>query len=118
DQALPAGPKTGGTMAQAQRQFTPEVVVVPVGATVSFPNRDAIEHNVFARSPHASFDLGRYGTGGSKSHTFDEPGVVDIYCNVHSDMVGHVVVVPGPWAITGQDGSFLIRGLTPGQHQV
>ncbi len=118
DQALPAGQKTDAAMAQAERQFTPDVLVVPVGATVSFPNRDSIEHNVFSRSPHASFDLGRYGKGGVKTHTFDEPGVVDIYCNVHSDMVGHVVVVPGPWAVTGPDGSFAIHGLTPGHHAV
>jgi plastocyanin len=118
DQALPPGHKVDAAMAQAQRQFTPDVLVVPVGTTVSFPNRDKIEHNVFARSPHASFDLGRYGKGGAKSHTFDEPGVVDVYCNVHSDMIGHVVVVPGPWAVTERDGSFVIRGLTPGRHAV
>jgi hypothetical protein len=33
-------------------------------------------------------------------------------------MVGHVVVVPGPWAVTGPDGSFAIPGLTPGRHAV
>ncbi len=118
DQALPPGRQPDAVMAQAQRQFTPDILVVPVGTTVSFTNRDKIEHNVFSRSPHASFDLGRYGKGGAKSHTFDQPGVVDVYCNVHSDMVGHVVVVPGPWAITGPDGSFVIRGLSAGPHPI
>jgi len=118
DQALPAGPQARAAMSQVARQFSPQVLVVPVGAKVAFPNQDSIEHNVFSNSPHATFDLGRYGPGAAKSRVFDQPGVVDVYCNVHRDMIGHVVVVPGPWAITGKDGAFVITGVTPGHHEL
>jgi plastocyanin len=118
DQAFPDGPRPQAAMAQQGRQFVPQVLTVPVGTTVEFPNRDVIEHNVFARSPHASVDLGRYGRGDGKSFTFDQAGVVDVYCNVHPEMIGHVVVVPGPWAVTAADGSFEIHGVTPGKHQL
>ncbi len=116
DQPLPPGRHADAVMAQAGRQFSPRGVAIPVGGRVRFPNRDSLEHNVFSRSPHATFDLGRYARGPGKVETFDQPGVVDVYCNVHSDMVGHVVVVPGPWAVTKADGTFAIRGLTPGRH--
>jgi len=118
DVPLPPGKRPDAQMAQLGKQFTPQVLAVPVGTRVAFPNRDPIEHNVFSRSPHGSFDLGRYGEGGAKSHLFDQPGVVDVYCNVHSTMVGHVVVVPGPWAVTGPDGRFVISGVPPGRHQL
>ena len=118
DQALPTGPQAQAAMSQVARQFSPQVLVVPVGAKVAFPNHDSIEHNVFSNSPHATFDLGRYGPGAAKARVFDQPGVVDVYCNVHRDMIGHVVVVPGPWAITGKDGSFVITGVSSGHHEL
>jgi plastocyanin len=118
DQPLAAGDRPAVSMAQSQSQFAPQVVVVPVGTKVTFPNRDVVEHNVFSRSPHATFDLGRYGKGSGKSVVFDQPGVVDVYCNVHPNMIGHVVVVPGPWAVSAADGTFEIAGVTPGHHDV
>ncbi len=118
DVPLPARARPPAEMAQLGKQFTPQVLAVPVGTRVSFPNRDPIEHNVFSRSPHGGFDLGRYGPGPGKARVFDGPGVVDVFCNVHSTMVGHVVVVPGPWAVTGPDGRFAIAGLPPGPHQL
>lgn len=118
DQPLPVGPRPSASMKQAESQFSPQVLAVPVGTEVRFPNADVIEHNVFSRSPHATFDLGRYGNGPGKTHTFDQAGVVDVYCNVHPKMIGHVVVVPGPFAISGPDGRFEIRGVTPGPHQL
>ncbi|MHB8418379.1 MAG: cupredoxin domain-containing protein [Myxococcales bacterium] len=118
DVPLPPGKRPDARMAQLGKAFSPQLLVVPVGTRVAFPNRDPIEHNVFSRSPHATFDLGRYGQGGAKSQTFAEAGVVDVYCNVHASMVGHVVVVPGPWAVTRSDGSFAIGGVPPGPHQL
>lgn len=119
DVPLRQGPRPEAVMAQRSQQFVPQVLVVPVGTVVAFPNRDGYtEHNVFSRSPHASFDLGRYAQGGSKSHAFDEAGVVDVYCNIHPHMIGHVVVVPGPWGVSDRDGNFVIRGIPPGSHAV
>ncbi|MHB1844499.1 MAG: plastocyanin/azurin family copper-binding protein [Deltaproteobacteria bacterium] len=116
DQPLPKSPPTTVEMAQRGRAFTPAVVVVPVGGTVRFTNYHRIEHNVFSRSPHQSFDLGRYGRGEGKEVHFTEPGVVDVFCNVHSNMIGHVLVVPGPFAITDASGHFAIHGVAPGDH--
>ncbi|MGH7675760.1 MAG: hypothetical protein ACREMV_10870, partial [Gemmatimonadales bacterium] len=41
--------------------YVPRVLVVPVGATVRFPNHDPFRHNVFSVSEPNQFDLGLYG---------------------------------------------------------
>src|SRR5512143_2053829 len=47
---------------QEKEQFVPHVLVVPVGTTVTFPNYDHEEHNVFSPTDASEFDLGRYNT--------------------------------------------------------
>ena len=47
--------------APADKEFSPHVLVVPVGSTVSFPNHDPFNHNVFSLSEENPFDLGLYG---------------------------------------------------------
>ena len=97
-----------------RKRLTPDVLVVPVGSTVAFPNQDDILHNVFSVSSAANFDLGLYGQGESKSHTFTEPGLAVIHCNVHHAMRADVLVVDTPFfARAGTDGGFTIDGIAP-----
>ena len=71
-------------------------------ATVDFPNVDPIYHNVFSVSGGNRFDLGLYRSGSSKSQKFDETGLVRVYCNIHPQMVGFVMVVDSDFAaVTG-----------------
>lgn len=106
-------------MAQADTAFAPAGLVVPVGSTVRFPNHDPFFHNVFSYSSAARFDLGRYGRGESKDVTFDEPGIVKIYCEVHESMRAVVVVTPNRHhAVVGEDGSFRLDGVPAGRHTV
>ena len=102
---------------QRNKTFTPRVLAVAVGSSVIFRNEDAINHNVFSLSPH--FDTGLYGAGGEKEEIFDKPGVVQLLCNIHSSMVGYVVVVDTPWfAQAGAAGEFSIAGVPPGEYEV
>ena len=78
----PANP----TLAQRDTAFEPNVLVVPVGTTVEFPNRDSFFHNVFSYSSAERFDLGRYPRGESRTVTFDRPGVAKVYCEIHQWM--------------------------------
>jgi plastocyanin len=84
-------------MATVRKQFQPQVLAVPVGSTVRFPNLDPILHNVFSVSGANGFDLGLVGGGKGKSATFREAGVVRVFCNVHHAMFGYVVVVATPF---------------------
>jgi plastocyanin len=107
------------TMKQEGKQFIPRVLVVQKGTTVAFPNLDAIFHNVFSVSPDQSFDLGSYQQGESKSVTMAKPGVVSVYCNMHPQMVGNILVVPNShYAKAGKDGFFRLTNVPAGKHRV
>jgi plastocyanin len=116
-EGVPRGAEPRAQMKSASKRFEPHVIVVPTNTTVEFPNVDPIYHNVFSVSAGNRFDLGLYRSGASKSKKFDEPGLVRVYCNIHPQMIGFVVVVDsGAWAITGPDGSFRIDNVPSGTH--
>jgi hypothetical protein len=90
-------------MGMLRKQFQPRTLAVTVGSTVRFPNFDPILHNVFSHAGPNRFDLGLYGEGEGQAHTFTHPGLVRVFCNVHQDMVGHILVLDTPW-YTRPDG--------------
>ena len=107
------------TMTSEHKRFTPRVVAVEEGRTVSFPNTDPIFHNVFSVSGENRFDLGLYRSGRSKDKTFSAPGLVRVYCNIHPQMVGYVRVVDSSFsAVTGPDGAFAFDGVPAGSRVV
>jgi plastocyanin len=102
---------------QQDQQFAPRVTVVEKGGVVEFPNEDKVFHNVFSMTEGAKFDLGLYKSGESKTVTFKRPGVVDVYCNIHPNMVAKVKVVDsGFHAVTGADGHFVLADVPPGTY--
>jgi plastocyanin len=112
-------PSAAVNLFQRDRQFEPEVIAVPVGSTVSFPNDDPIFHNVFSLSPAQQFDLGYYPAGDTRTIRFDRPGVVQVYCHLHSDMSAAIVVVPTSWfARPEPPGDFSFRGLPAGRYKL
>lgn len=80
-----------------RKAFQPRVLIIPKGSTVQFPNRDPILHNVFSVSGPRRFDLGFYGKGPGEAVTFDQGGVVRLFCNVHYGMVGYILVMDTPF---------------------
>jgi plastocyanin len=106
-------------MKQENRQFLPRVLVVPKGTSVQFPNMDALFHNVFSVTPDNSFDLGSYPKGESKGITVSKPGVISVYCNMHPEMIGYILVVPnGNYARAGKDGFFRLQNVPAGHHRI
>ena len=102
-------------MKSDQKRFRPRVVAVPLHGSVDFPNVDSIYHNVFSVSGGNRFDLGLYRSGASKSRQFDEAGLVRVFCNIHPQMVGFVLVVDSDFvATTGPDGKFRFDGVPAG----
>ena len=109
----PASP----SLAQQDTAFMPNVLVVPVGTTVEFPNRDPFFHNVFSYSAAGRFDLGRYPRGESKDVTFAEPGLVKVYCEVHESMRGVILVTENRhWARPDAEGRFRLEGVPAGRY--
>lgn len=104
-----------GEMKSASKRFQPRVVAVPRSSTVEFPNADPIYHNVFSVSGANRFDLGLYRSGASKPKTFEEAGLVRVYCNIHPQMVGFVLVVDSDFlAVTPASGAFDLANVPAG----
>jgi len=104
---------------QIDRRFSPDLLVVPVGSTVSFPNMDPIFHNIFSLSKPRSFDLGSYDKGDTRTVTFPKPGIVDVYCHLHPNMAATVVVAPTRWyARADKSGQYRIPNVPPGQYTI
>lgn len=102
---------------QKDQAFVPEVLPILVGTTVDFPNLDPVFHNVFSYSKAKKFDLGRYPKGHSKSVTFDTPGLIKVFCEIHSSMRAHILVLEQPYfALVSEDGSFRIPNVPAGDY--
>ena len=107
------------TMDQRNQAFIPYVLAVPVGTTVDFSNNDRTYHNVFSFSKTRRFDLGRYGRGQSKPVRFDRPGVVRVFCEIHSHMSAFVLVFAHRYfATTDAEGRYRIEGVPAGTYTV
>jgi plastocyanin len=105
----------GATVTMKNKAFLPRVTVVTTGGSVEFPNQDSIFHNVFSVSGENRFDLELYKKPKSASKVFEHAGVVRIYCNIHPQMSGFVIVRDNPyWARVGADGSFTIPEVPAG----
>lgn len=104
---------------QQDLTFIPHVLPVLVGSKVDFKNSDNVNHNVFSPAECKSFNLGTFGPGVYKTVTFDRVCVVELLCNVHSEMSAYVVVLDNPYfALTGTDGSFTIENVPAGTYEI
>jgi plastocyanin len=112
--ALPA---TRSAIRQGREEFAPRVVAITRGSTVDFPNADPIFHNVFSLSGAATFDLGRFPQGQSRSVTFTKPGLVKVFCHLHSHMSASILVLDHPYfTIPEPDGTFTLPAVPAGKH--
>lgn len=110
-------PRQKPSMIQKNAWFSPEVMAVLTGTTVDFPNLDSQYHNVFSYSRSKRFDLGRYPAGESRSVTFDKPGLVKMYCEIHAHMRAYILVCENPFfAVTDTEGKFRIEKVPAGKH--
>ena len=104
-------------MDQRNETFVPHLLAITVGTTVDFPNDDRTYHNVFSLSKPKRFDLGRYAAGRSKSVRFDRPGVVRVFCEIHSHMNAFILVFTHRFfGVTDADGRYQIDGVPPGTY--
>src|SRR5262245_25420650 len=104
---------------QRNESFVPHVVAVTVGSEVEFPNDDPIYHNVFSLSRVKTFDLGRFPKGKSRGERFDKPGVVKVFCQIHSHMSATVMVFDHPWCVVPDEGgTFELPNVPIGTHQI
>jgi len=106
-------------MDQRRETFVPHLLAITTGTIVDFPNGDPFYHNVFSLSKANRFDLGRYATGKLKSVEFTQPGIVRVFCEIHSHMNAFILVFTHPFfALTDEIGRYRIDNVPPGTYNV
>ena len=104
---------------QRNQTFVPHVLAIMTGTTVDFLNSDSTYHNVFSLSKPKRFDLGRYPRSQVRSVRFDRPGVVRVFCDIHSHMSAFILVFAHRYfAVTEPDGSFRIDRVPAGGYSL
>ena len=89
------GPGTGDEVLARNISFDPGTITVEAGTTVTFTNEDIVRHTVTSGEPgdpDGEFDEDLPDQGDTAQVTFDEPGTVVYYCDLHRNMTGEVVV--------------------------
>ena len=110
-------------MDQHGLMFVPHILVVQQGTTVDFQNSDSVAHNVFwsqvGTNKKLGHNLGTWPQGQKRSFKFDDAGAVPLFCNVHPDMAGYIVVSPTPYfAETDKSGDYKIENVPDGAYTV
>lgn len=113
--AAPASPTHHPQLVQRNKSFDPHVLVIQVGSSVQFPNKDPFFHNVFSLFDGKRFDLGLYEGGSTNFARFDRVGISFLFCNIHPEMSAIVVAVATPYfAVSDHSGRVAISGVSDG----
>ncbi len=107
---------------QIDYTFVPRVLPVVAGAEVRFHNGDSELHNIH------TFDGGRRANrmfnrsqlpGSTFTRTFQEPDSILVRCDLHSQMIAHILVLPNVFhTMPGDDGSYSVAGVPPGRYEI
>ena len=110
-------------MSQKNLAFVPHILVVQQGTTVQFLNDDNEQHNVFWPSvggnKRAAHNVGTWPQGQKRPYKFEQSGVAPLFCNIHAEMSGFIIVSPTPYfAQTDAAGSYKIDNVPDGKYNV
>jgi plastocyanin len=104
---------------QVDLGFVPDVIVVPAGSSISFPNSDAVSHQVYSFSNPHRFQLPLYRGKPYPPVVFDQPGVITLGCNIHDNMVAYIIVTAAPFfGRTDAHGGWNVANLPSGRYRV
>lgn len=110
-------PAIDAVMDQLDRRFVPDVLVVPVGSRVTFPNSDPISHQVYSFSPIRRFQLPLYRGKPYPPVDFPQAGVATLGCNIHDEMRAYIIVTDGQhYGRTSAEGVWRVGDVRPGAY--
>ena len=103
-------PPVNAIMDQVDRAFVPDVLVIPAGSTIEFPNSDSVNHQIYSFSPAKKFQLPLYRGKPYPPVRFDQVGFVTLGCNIHDSMLAYVLVTDAPYfGRTDSKGSWSVE---------
>src|SRR5215470_8010008 len=105
-------------MDQVNRSFAPDLLVIPVGSTVEFPNSDSVSHQIYSFAPAKRFQLPLYRGKPYPPVRFDQPGVVTLGCNIHDEMLAYLLVTDAAWYGRTNDGGTWSAEVPHGRYRV
>jgi len=116
-QALPVTALHLNIMDQINKTLVPHVLVITVGTSVSFPNKDDIRHHLYSFDKPKPFELPLYEGTPTNPITFDKIGIVRLGCNIHDWMRGYIYIVDTPlFALSDQQGNLKINHIPSGEY--
>lgn len=83
-----------GAIQNLAQAYTPPTFNATVGQTVTWVNRDSIDHTVTSTNSTVYFDSKTLAPGATFPFKFTQPGTYTYYCSIHPEMLGKVVVTP------------------------
>jgi plastocyanin len=98
--------------------FTPHVVGALVGQEIDYRNSDPVSHNIRGTPKRNTVFNQIFAPKSNNKSKLDSPEVgIPLKCDIHYWMSSYIHVFPHPFfAITGDDGSFVISGVPPGSY--
>jgi plastocyanin len=119
DASRPLARPIDASIDQVDRQFKPQVLVIPKGTRVSFPNSDSVSHQVYSFSPVKRFQLPLYRGTIHPPVEFERAGTATLGCNIHDHMRAYVFVVEAQhYGRTDPGGIWRVADAEPGEYQV
>jgi plastocyanin len=112
-------PAVQAAMSQVDLSFKPDLLVVPVGSSIDFPNNDTVSHQIYSFSAAKRFQLPLYRGKPYPPVRFDQPGLVTLGCNIHDAMLAYIVVTDAPhFGRSDTAGGWTVQSLPPGNYHV
>ncbi len=105
-------------MDQVDRMFDPDLLIVPVGSSIVFPNSDSVAHQIYSFSPAKRFQLPLYHGQPYPPTQFDQPGIVTLGCNIHDQMLAYVVVTDAAYFGRTDPQGHWSADVTPGRYRL
>jgi plastocyanin len=105
-------------MDQVNRSFAPDLLVIPVGSTVEFPNSDSVSHQIYSFSAAKRFQLPLYRGKPYPPVHFDQPGVITLGCNIHDEMLAYLLVTDAAWYGRTSNGGAFSAEVPRGRYRV
>lgn len=113
-------PKEPAVINQQGCHYEPHIVMMRVNQALAIKNSDPTLHNIHAMPQiNREFNFGQK-KGDDQNRVFDQPErAIKIKCDVHPWMLAYAFVIEHPFfAVTNSDGTYEIRGLPAGTHEL